>query len=202
MLLWANIFADIPPAMALGLEPPEPNIMLRKPRKPDSGVLPKPTLMMLCLQILVITLLPFGAYYLALNGFFPTMTDKYQYESLAFLVLTVMQLCQSFLSRSVFGSVFSMGLMTNKWIWIGNAISVLGLMTGFYVPAFAEFLEFKPPDGVAWGVAFICVFIQVIVVELGKLGMRRWLEKKGLLERSPSQESVDGRLKVNDEVHA
>ncbi|KAJ1948574.1 hypothetical protein FBU59_001530, partial [Linderina macrospora] len=39
MILWANIIADIPPALSLGMDPPESNIMRRPPRNPKSGIL-------------------------------------------------------------------------------------------------------------------------------------------------------------------
>ncbi|KAG1188008.1 hypothetical protein G6F35_014341 [Rhizopus arrhizus] len=41
MILWANIIADIPPAMALGVEPNEKDLMSRPPRNPKMGVLTK-----------------------------------------------------------------------------------------------------------------------------------------------------------------
>lgn len=38
MILWANIIADIPPALALGIDPPVDDIMNRKPRDPKKGI--------------------------------------------------------------------------------------------------------------------------------------------------------------------
>ncbi|PVZ97012.1 hypothetical protein BB558_003067 [Smittium angustum] len=63
MVLWANIIADVPPAMSVGLEPQEKNILRRPPRSPRAGVLSKSTTTLLLLQAFFIAIVSF-AYYL------------------------------------------------------------------------------------------------------------------------------------------
>ncbi|PVV01927.1 hypothetical protein BB560_003637, partial [Smittium megazygosporum] len=66
MVLWANIIADVPPAMSVGLEPQEKGIMKRPPRNPKSGVLSKRTTVLLMAQATFMALVSFLYYLIAL----------------------------------------------------------------------------------------------------------------------------------------
>jgi magnesium-transporting ATPase (P-type) len=59
--------ADIPPAMALGVEPEEIGLMKRKPRNPKQGVLTKVTWIIIFVQSMLIALLTIGVYVISLN---------------------------------------------------------------------------------------------------------------------------------------
>ncbi|OMJ21408.1 Calcium-transporting ATPase 1 [Smittium culicis] len=72
MVLWANIIADVPPAMSVGLEPQEKNILLRPPRNPKSGVLSKSTTVLLILQAFFMAIVTFAFYLISLLTNFGT----------------------------------------------------------------------------------------------------------------------------------
>jgi Ca2+-transporting ATPase len=59
--------ADIPPAMALGVEPREKDLMQRPPRNPEMGVLTKTTWVVIFTQSMLIAILSLGAYLIALH---------------------------------------------------------------------------------------------------------------------------------------
>ncbi|KAJ3297067.1 P-type ATPase, partial [Blyttiomyces sp. JEL0837] len=144
-ILWANIIADIPPAMSLGLEPAEKNIMSRPPRPTNQGVLTLATSLVVVIQGLIQSLATLTVYLLALNGYLGSMDREHEQRSVAFATLTTMQLVQSFLSRSVELSVFVTGL--DDWLELDNI-------------------------GANWYLVFVCVVIQIILVELVKLVLR------------------------------
>lgn len=72
--------ADIPPAMALGVEPEEIGLMKRKPRNPKQGVLTKVTWIVIFVQSMLIALLTIAVYVVSLNYF------RYELESAQSLV--------------------------------------------------------------------------------------------------------------------
>ncbi|CAG8461817.1 11158_t:CDS:10 [Acaulospora colombiana] len=131
MILFANIIADVPPAISLGIEPAEGDLMKRKPRDPGSGVLNAYTASILIMQTFVMALATFGLYEIALKVEKISLEDS---RSLAFATLTTMQLFQGFLSRTLNESVFRTSFFGNKWM-IGSVIgSFITLIIGIYVP--------------------------------------------------------------------
>lgn len=67
MILYANIIADIPPAMALGVEPAEVGLMKRKPRNPNQGVLTRVTWLIIFIQSMLIAVLTVAVYAISIQ---------------------------------------------------------------------------------------------------------------------------------------
>jgi len=125
------LIADIPPAMSLGVEPAENDIMKRRPRNPKSPVLSKMITFMIVVQAFTMALLTFGIYKIALVFEHIPLEDA---RSLAFATLTTLQLFQGFLSRTVNESVFKTGVLGNKWM-IASVLGSWGsLILGIYTP--------------------------------------------------------------------
>ncbi|KAJ2285504.1 hypothetical protein IWW55_007238, partial [Coemansia sp. RSA 2706] len=203
MILWANIIADVPPSLSLGMDPAERDIMRRPPRNPRSGVLTRRTTLVLTVQaffmatvtfavFLAGVLTPFGrlalrdagsgsdAYVASIfhQGDPEANADDNQTphiagaRSAAFGVLTVLQLNQAFLSRSVDASVFRTGIRANPWM-VGAVLLSFGLyVLGVYVPGLNDWLELAPLGWRAWLVMLGAVVLQVAFSELTKLVLR------------------------------
>ncbi|KAJ2041448.1 hypothetical protein H4S03_000365 [Coemansia sp. S3946] len=216
MILWANIIADIPPALSLGVDPPELNIMSRPPRNPKSGLLTRSTTTVLLLQaffmaattfavFLAAVLTPFGNIVLLdKTGTSPDMyvpsifhsgnpevnADENQSphiagaRSIAFGVLTVLQLNQAFLSRSVDVSVFRTGIYANKWMVWCVLLSFVLYLLGTYVPKLNDWLELVPLGWPAWLVILGAVLLQVVFSELMKLALRQRSRSRAQKRRS------------------
>ncbi|KAL2916648.1 hypothetical protein HK105_203760 [Polyrhizophydium stewartii] len=182
-ILWANIIADIPPAMSIGVEPAEKNIMERKPRPTREGVLTIVTSSVVLLHGLMMSSLTFGAYvWMENTGVTGVPTGDAgtgQRRTTAFMMLTMMQLVQSFLSRSVEDSVFTTGITGNRWMIVAFAISFACAVIGIYAPGISHWLDFEFMGGWGWLMVFVTVVIQVIFVELVKLGVR-FLRSRGI----------------------
>lgn len=134
MILWANIWMDVPPATALAVERAEPDVMRRTPRPPNQGVLTKINSAMILFQGFVMGLLALGVYCLAHYNVLKGYDVLLERQSLTYATLCCMQLMQSFLSRSVTESVFKLGVFANLWLVFGVFISLLFLLLGLYVP--------------------------------------------------------------------
>ncbi|KAG0024353.1 P-type ATPase [Entomortierella chlamydospora] len=169
MVLWANIIADVPPAMALGVEPAEPGLMKRTPRSSKRGILTKTSFAVIIFQSLIMTLLTFGVY--MMNDRSDSAKESYA-QSESFTVLTTVQLLQGFLSRTMRTSVFKVNFFSNRWMIIGVSISFILMIIGLYVPGFNSVLELEPIYGKSWAKIIVCCIILTVLSELEKLLLR------------------------------
>ena len=101
-LLWINLLTDVFPALALSVDPPEPNVLLTPPRDPDKSIIGNADLKRYGLESLTIsaaTMATYG-YGIARYGFGP------QASTMAFMNLTLAQLLHAYSCRSEKRSTF------------------------------------------------------------------------------------------------
>ncbi|KAG0091744.1 P-type ATPase [Podila epicladia] len=170
MILWANIIADVPPAMALGVEPAEPGLMSRHPRSPKRGIITMASFCVILFQSMSMMLLTFGVYMKADKS----TGERLEYaQSEAFTFLTTLQLLQGFLSRTMRASVFRLNFFGNKWMLIGVAVSFVLMLIGIYTPGFNRILDLVPVYGLTWAKVVVGCIILVSLSELEKLILRK-----------------------------
>ena len=147
--------------------------MDRPPRPSTEGVLTVSTWVIIVVQGLIQSVATLSVYLLSQSGFYPGIDsqDLEKQRSLAFCTLTTMQIAQSFLSRSVILSIFTTGLLGNRWLLGAAMFSFSSLILGLYLPGLSHWLELQGPRNEWWAVA-VCVVIQFVMVELLKMGMR------------------------------
>ena len=136
-LLWINLVSDTGPALALGLEDPEYDIMERKPRKKNEGLFSgKLGIDVIWQGVLfaVITLIAFGIGYYSHLALGMTNAEALTYGStMSFAVLSLSQLVHAFNVRSEH-SLFKAGFLKNKYMLIAGGISVLLLILVLFTP--------------------------------------------------------------------
>ncbi|KAG2219710.1 hypothetical protein INT45_006042 [Circinella minor] len=169
MILWANIIADIPPAMALGVEPREQTLMQRPPRDPRTGVVTLGVWMVILAQSLLMATLALVSYVLALYRF---NYDVQHAQSMVFTNLTMIQLIHSFLSRSVHLSVIKTGIFSNRWMLFAAAVSFFFLILGVYGPGISSWLGLSFVSWESWIMILVCVSIHICIVEMEKFALR------------------------------
>jgi hypothetical protein len=180
-LLWINLITDGPPALALGIDPKEPGVMSREPRRRGAGVLTTADWLRLGgigLVMMVGTLAVLDAYYpgglfspLA-TGDAPNAADETYSRTMAFTTLMMFQLFNVFNCRSTRRSAFS-GFFDNKWLIGAVALSLLTHVLVIYVPVLQTAFHTVPLSVVDWGVATGVAAILLLLMELSKLGLRR-----------------------------
>jgi len=195
MILWANIIADVPPATALGLEPPERNVMERYPNDPQSGILNVRTTIAAVLQGTIQAGVSFVLYMLSketeLLGKAKLPVSQFQYaQTVAFAGLITLQLIQAFHSRSVYSSVFKTGILENKWLVGANLLSFVLMLIGIYVPGISDFLENYDIYWQAWLGIIIGLIIQLVIIELLKAYLRRYEHKVNIKKKQRFLENV------------
>jgi Ca2+-transporting ATPase len=168
-IVFSLIIADVPPAMALGVEPAEPGLMTRDPRSPKRGILTITSVSVILFQSFSMMLLTFGIYMWADHS---EGHLKYA-QSEAFAFLTTLQLLQGFLSRTMTTSIFKNNLFSNRWMIYGVLTSFVLLVIGIYVPGLNEILDLVPINGLSWVKVLVGCIILTVLSELEKLVLRR-----------------------------
>jgi Ca2+-transporting ATPase len=142
-LLWINLLSDIFPALALALEPPEPDILSRPPRDPNEPIIQSSDLKRIVVESSVISAGSLAAYGYGMvrYGAGP------QAGSLAFLSLVSGQLLHAVSCRSDTHTIFDRGsLAPNPYLTaaLGGSFALQALTV--FVPGFRTFLGIAPPS--------------------------------------------------------
>lgn len=160
-LLFINLLTDSLPALAIGMEPPEDDLLAVKPRDPKEGILTRG----FCLQILVqgflIGLFTIFAYHVGFTINHATAM------TMAFSTLSLARLFHGFNCRSKH-SIFELGFRRN-WYSLGAfCIGVLLLGTVLVIPALHGIFEVAPMFPALYGLMFSMAVIPTILIQIYK----------------------------------
>ncbi|MDD2579140.1 MAG: cation-translocating P-type ATPase [Eubacteriales bacterium] len=179
-LLWLNLVTDSFPALALGREPGEPNIMKQKPRHPDEPILNRPMLGVIASQSLAIFVSVLAAFLIG-RGTFDRVIDPSALalaRTYAFATLILAELLRSFCARSERISVFRLGLLANRHLNQAVALSGLLLLAVVYVPFLSKLFSTVPLRLTDWLVIVPLALIPFTVAEVGKLIAGLWGKRR------------------------
>ena len=161
-LLWLNLVTDSLPAIALGMEPIEDDIMDEKPKPKDEGLFAHGFGIQIVLQGIMFGVLSLIAFRMGENATGQLAGG----QTMAFMVLALSQVIHSFNMRSSH-SLFKSGIFTNKKLNGAAAISILLVLVVLFTPLSIPFgLITLPVDLYVKGL--ILVFIPTLVMELAK----------------------------------
>ena len=185
-LLWINLITDCFPALALGMEKPEANIMNRKPRDSKEGIFSGGLGFAVAYQGVLVTIITMvsyliGRFYLAdlhhaeaiANG---TYSAEMLGTSMAFLTLSLCEICHAFNMRSLHGSIFKINGQ-NMWLWGAGALSLLLTTAVVEIDFLANAFELAHLDIMEYGIAFGLAILIIPIVELVKV-IHRAVDKK------------------------
>lgn len=186
-LLWINLITDCFPALALGLEKGDPDIMKRKPRDSKEGIFAGGMGFDCAYQGIMVTVLTLVAYILGIvmaNGSPMSLREVFAVNDLtapllhqngmtmAFLTLSMAEIFHSFNMRSRRQSIAKMGSM--NWYLLGAMVLSLVLSTVvIYVPFLSEAFDFAPIDAREYFTALVLAFLVIPIVEIVKLIQRK-----------------------------
>ena len=132
-LLWLNLVTDSFPALALGVERGEADIMDEPPRDPDEPILDTEIKITVAIQSIAITVATLLAYLVGLKWY--GQAEGLQHaRTMAFSTLIICELLRSYTSRSIDKTVFEIGVFTNKKLVLATAFSFLLMLLVIYVP--------------------------------------------------------------------
>ena len=174
-LLWINLVTDCFPALALGMEKPEADIMHRKPRKTTDGVFAGGLGVDMAYQGLVVSALVLIAYFIGhyIESGVWEIANSPDGISMAFLTMSMAEIFHSFNMRSQRGSIFSMKGQ-NKALWLAGVASFLATTLVVEVPFLAEAFEFEHISLTEYGIAIALAFLVIPIVEIVKFFERKF----------------------------
>jgi len=162
-LLWLNLITDGAPALALGLEKGDPDLMDQPPRDPDEPILNRFMLTGIGVQTIAITGVTLGAYWIGLRNF-PELAP-----TMAFVTLSFSELFRAFTARSERVPILKVGLFGNKVMNWAILSSLLLLLAVVYLPFLQGIFDTQPLGWLQWEIIFPLLLVPSIAAELTKI---------------------------------
>ena len=181
-LLWVNLTTDGLPAIALGVDPADPDIMERKPRDPNESIFTRDVKAYLSLTpVLMTALLLFGYFYYQ-PWMPPTLNaGKVIYDPLLeartqlLTSMVFMELANALSARSLKYPVWKVGVFKNKFLWYAIGSSFILQLFILYTPGINAAFGVTAPGLLDWTFAILFTTITFVALESGKyLASKRW----------------------------
>ncbi|MBQ0836190.1 cation-translocating P-type ATPase [Lactiplantibacillus pentosus] len=174
-ILWINLVTDTLPAIALGVEPTEKNIMQHKPRGRNSNFFSGGVFSSIIYQGLLEGGITLFVYWMALTYPVHASASLAHADALtmAFATLGLIQLFHAFNSKSIHESLFTVGLFRNKFFNWSILIAFVMLAITIVVPGLNGLFHVTHLDAYQWGIVAAAALSMVIIVEIVKFFQRR-----------------------------
>ena len=173
-LLWINLVTDCFPALALGMEKAEPNIMRRKPRDAKAGIFANGMGFDVAYQGVLVTILVMTSYFI--GHYMETgnwaITNSADGTTMAFLTMSMAEIFHSINMRSQRGSIFKLG-SRNNMLFLAAAGSFVATTLVCEVPFLAAAFEFTSVELSEYVLAIALGALVIPIVELVKFIQRR-----------------------------
>lgn len=185
-ILWINLVTDTLPAIALGIDPGERDVMKKKPRDPKESFFAGGAAVSAVLGGILIGSLTLFAFYWGLHEHGYSLSssgipeDVMTYaRTMAFVVLAASQLFYSFAKRSTTKSIFQLGLFSNKFL-IGAVVAGLALQyISISVPFLAEAFKVQNLSLTDWGIVIGLALVPLFINEIVKIFIRMSGSREG-----------------------
>jgi len=173
-LLWINLVTDCFPALALGMELAEPNVMKRKPRNSKAGIFADGMGVDVVYQGVLVAALVLFSYFVGSYFEYHVWSLKVSAHgtTMAFLTMSMAEIFHSLNMRSQRGSMFSMK-KPNKMLFIAAFVSLLATTAVCEIDFLASAFSFTKVGFAEYGIAIALGFCVIPVVELVK-----WIQRK------------------------
>lgn len=168
-LLMLNLVTDGAPALALGMEKGDPDIMNLPPRPTKEPVINWEMQIGTAVQAVAMTAGVLLAYFWALKMY---PQDLEHAQTIAFVTLCMSELLRAFTARSEHHGLFSIGLFSNKWMLWANGCSFLVVMIAVYVPFLNPFFDTVPLSIGDWLFMIPLMCLASIAAEITKVYLR------------------------------
>ncbi|TCW41994.1 Ca2+-transporting ATPase [Thermohydrogenium kirishiense] len=159
-ILWVNLVTDSLPALALGVEPADKDIMTKKPRPKNENIFADGLMFRIPIEGIMIGLVSFIAF---LFGLRENLTNA---RTMAFAVLTFSQLSQAMNARSN-KSIFKVGLFKNRYMVLALAVSIFLQLVVILTPLNAIF-DIKNINIYDWDIIVLLSLSPIIIMEIVK----------------------------------
>ncbi|MCO8194151.1 MULTISPECIES: calcium-translocating P-type ATPase, PMCA-type [Anaerofustis] len=177
-ILWVNLVTDSLPALALGVDPSEENIMEKKPEKKDNNIFTPGFSIRVIFEGLLIGFVTLVGFWFG-NTYYSLETGR----TFAFLILCLSQLFHTFNVRAMNESLFDNAPMKNKVLILANIVSALLAIIIVIVPFFREIFELSALDPNKWDFVLTLSLVPLVSSEIVKLAKDLFVEENSLLKQ-------------------
>lgn len=164
-ILWINLTTDGLPALALGLDPSDPDIMKRPPRDPQEGIFTRS----MKLYIFGVAAM-IAVEVLAVYGWLWTAGETAKAMTMAFTLLTMLELASALNTRSLRYPINQVGPLKNRLLILAILFSVIMQLAVVYIPPLQSIFRTVPLGPTDWYLILGITALQFTVVELAKWG--------------------------------
>lgn len=173
-LLWINLITDCFPALALGMEKGEADIMKRKPRDAKDGIFAGGLGVHVVLQGITVSIITLAAYMVGhyMEAGVWEFTNSEDGMTMAFLTLSMAEIFHSFNMRSLEKSIFSIKGQ-NPFLWGAMLLSLICTTAVIYIPFLAKAFGFTHISLMEYAVSLLIAATIIPIVELTKWIQRR-----------------------------
>jgi Ca2+-transporting ATPase len=168
-ILYVNLATDGLPALALAVDPPEGDLMVRRPRRVHEGIFTRPITVLILLGGVWSALVNISLFAWALGSGRP----QSEAVTMAFVSLVLIQFFKAYSFRSERHSILHRPF-ANVWLNVAIAWEVALLLLVIYVPFLQSAFETYPLPGADWVILLPAAFTVVPVLEAAK-----WMERRG-----------------------
>ncbi len=173
-LLWINLITDSLPALALGMEEAESDVMKREPRSSTDGIFANGLGVDTLIQgvmISILTLVSYAVGHYYETGVFELVTSQ-DGMTMAFLTLSIVELFHSFNMRSRTHSIFSLK-KSNKYLWLSLLVALILTSTVIFIPALSNMFGFAHISLTEYAIAMGLAILIIPMMEIYKKIIKR-----------------------------
>lgn len=185
-LLFINLLTDSLPAIAIGMEGANRDLLKDKPRSKNESILSKDFLFGLGLEGLLIGMFTIIAFY-AGNPMKTPLTAS----TMAFATLCLARLFHGFNCRGK-GSIFKLGVFSNKYVWCAFGIGLVLLNSVLFIPVLQNLFEVESLMTNQYVTIYILAFIPTLIIQFIKI-INEVIENRKV-KKNPSGK-FEGKLK-------
>jgi P-type Ca2+ transporter type 2C len=167
-LLWLNLITDGAPALALGTEKGDPDIMSQPPRPPKEPIINRFMVIGIIIQTIAITSVSLAAYFLGLKMHAGQPTQIQFAETMAFITLSASELFRAYTARSERYPLLKIGIFKNKNMNYAVLSSMALLLAVVYIPFLNNIFNTVPLGWQQWEVMLPLLLIPSIAAEVVK----------------------------------
>jgi Ca2+-transporting ATPase len=164
-LLWINLTTDGLPALALSIDPRDPDVLQRPPRDPLESVFTRRVLWLIASVAILITIGIIPVYAWSVNV---RKVSIQKAQTIAFTMLVMFEMFNAFNCRSEKHSITKIGLLSNSWLLLAVASSIILQLAVIYVPFLQPFFNTAPLTLAEWAIIIAISASVILVVEAGK----------------------------------
>jgi Ca2+-transporting ATPase len=165
-ILFVNFVTDGPPALALGVEPGDPEETRRPPHRRSEPIISREIWAAVALRGVILAASVLAAYTLWYEGLDRSVEES---RTVAFVTLVLAHVLKAETCRSLYRPAWSLGFFSNRWLLVGIGISVGALFLALYVPPFTDAFTTETIGAMDWLVILGFALAAPLVIDAVKL---------------------------------